>query len=326
VTVQIEDRPLGVFAHELGHCLGLEDLYDKDTAIKTGSSDIAAIYVGEWDLMSTPFRGCVHFSSYNKLKLGWIKPDQLKTVSRGQTQLLKIDPLSLTNQSIYALKIILSRNAYYLVEVRQRIGFDKYLPINGVLIYLVDTTLSTGKVRVQDATPQTNSLGDAAFGIGRNRNPIFKDEKNDLAIVVLREVGLSYIILVTKASGDYKLAANAAETFNNASIAIMRASKEGRTVGLDQANSTLQEAAKAMDSCDFERAITLANEAKNLAEKATKPQVVTETTRPPSEVKSPQQIPSPAQQVGLRVDTIILAGAIIIISTIIGITVRRKWS
>lgn len=185
-TVQIEDRPASVFAHEIGHRLGLSDLYDTALADKLGSSDAAAIYVGRWCLMSTAFQGTVHFCAYNKIALGWIPSERIKTVSPGSSELVTIEPLEIKTQGIQAIKIPLSSQSYYLVEVRRKIGFDKALPDEGVLITFVDETIKGGGfIKVIDAEPSTSSLDDATFDARSGKKNIFIDPGKNLAIVVV---------------------------------------------------------------------------------------------------------------------------------------------
>ncbi|MCP4567761.1 MAG: M6 family metalloprotease domain-containing protein [FCB group bacterium] len=125
------DITIGVFCHELGHAFGLPDLYDTDGSSKG---------VGDWSLMSTgSWNGYLgdspaHPDAWCKAQLGWIDP---VTVT-----------LNLTNQSIPAVesnptvyKIPVdggSANEYFLVENRQKIGYDAHLPGEGLLIWHID--------------------------------------------------------------------------------------------------------------------------------------------------------------------------------------------
>ena len=70
-------RPMGVYAHEFGHILGLPDLYDRDDS--NGDSE----GIGNWCLMAggswngwggdTP----AHMSAWCKQEMGWIEPTVL---------------------------------------------------------------------------------------------------------------------------------------------------------------------------------------------------------------------------------------------------------
>ncbi|MGQ9543751.1 MAG: hypothetical protein ACUVTM_06695, partial [Candidatus Bathyarchaeia archaeon] len=162
--------------------------------------------------------------------------------------------MELANQTTYAIKIPVTESAYYLVEVRQKIGFDKVLPNKGVLIVSVDTTKDMGKLQVMDSNPNTKTLDDATFGVGSEFS-LFKDEKSKLAVYILEEVGLSYRILVTQTGADLSLARKAAEAANEAETSLIQAFKERRTVGLSQANASLQKTLEALNSGNFDKAI-----------------------------------------------------------------------
>jgi len=315
-VVTTEAKPLGVIAHEVGHYLGLMDLYDPSLAVQMGSTDEGAIYAGPWDLMSMVFRGCIHFSAYNKIALGWIIPKQVKVVPAGQTQIVQVDPLELANQTIYAIKIPMTESRYYLIEVRQKIGFDKVLPNSGVLISSILIPANIGRLNIIDANPSTKTLDDATFGIGPKNQFIFKDEEKNLSVIVLEEVGLSYRILVTQASADFNLARKAVEVANEAETSLIQAFKERRTVGLSQANESLQKAIEALNSGNFDKAIILANETRNLAEKATKSEVVSESPTPPT-LLTPQKS-------GLEGNTLVLAAAIIGVSLVAAVFITKK--
>ena len=132
-----EASPVGVFAHELGHDLGLPDLYDTD-----GSSD----GIGVWDVMSTGSwngspRGTspAEFSAWSKIKLGWIAPVVVTSALLGQA----IGQVE-TNATAFKLPIrsAAAGDEYFLVENRERTGFDASLPGGGLLIWHVDDSLS----------------------------------------------------------------------------------------------------------------------------------------------------------------------------------------
>ena len=136
-------RPMGVYAHEFGHILGLPDLYDRDA--DNGSSE----GIGNWCLMAggswngwagdTP----AHMSAWCKQEMGWVDPTVLDTDQGG------VD-IPQTETNAFALKIweddyFWSR--YFLVENRQQTGFDAGLPSNGLMIYHVDENRRWGSNR-----------------------------------------------------------------------------------------------------------------------------------------------------------------------------------
>lgn len=128
---------IGVFAHEFGHIFGLPDLYD---------TDYSSSGLGNWCLMAggtyggngnTPHTP-VHMSAWCKKQLGWITPVNVTTA---------LDNLSVPNVEENQVLYRMWRNAfigpeYFLIENRQKLGFDKHLPNAGLLIYHVDETRS----------------------------------------------------------------------------------------------------------------------------------------------------------------------------------------
>ena len=136
-------RPMGVYAHEFGHILGLPDLYDRDDS--NGDSE----GIGNWCLMAggswngwggdTP----AHMSAWCKQEMGWIEPTVL-----GEDQNSVDIPAAATNA--HALKIWEDDyywNRYFLVENRQLTGFDAELPGSGLLVYHIDENRRWGTNR-----------------------------------------------------------------------------------------------------------------------------------------------------------------------------------
>ncbi|HUS86292.1 MAG TPA: M6 family metalloprotease domain-containing protein, partial [Bacteroidales bacterium] len=121
---------IGIFVHEFCHNLGLPDLYDYD---------YSSYGVGDWCTMSSGIwknegKRPVHLSAWCKIKLGWITPLE---VNGG------IISVSQVENYPQVFKILLDSyqsSQYFLVENRQKDGFDSYLPGSGLLIYHVDET------------------------------------------------------------------------------------------------------------------------------------------------------------------------------------------
>ncbi|MGQ9515592.1 MAG: immune inhibitor A domain-containing protein [Thermoproteota archaeon] len=165
-----EIEPLGVWVHETGHNLGLPDLYDTE-----GNEE----FVGRWDPMAEGAwnhggLSPAHFSSYGKLKLGWIPREQTLDLLMGQDDSIALEALEERERGFKVVRISLGENRYYLVEVRKKVGYDLYLPDSGVLLLYIDESIQSGKgtVRIVDSTPSTASLDDATFDIrtGKPRN------------------------------------------------------------------------------------------------------------------------------------------------------------
>jgi M6 family metalloprotease-like protein len=189
---------VGVLAHEFGHDLGLPDLYD---------TSYQEEFVGDWGLMgSGSWNGPIgvgdspaHMMGYSKAYLGYVNGSQLVEAPLELNTL--VDPLETATTGVHLIKIPVTSLRYYLVEVRQKIGYDTYLPDKGVLISYVDETLSSGSgiVKVIDAHPGTPSKSDAAFDIGTGEAHYYMNADDEFTIVLEEAVGNSYNITVLRA-------------------------------------------------------------------------------------------------------------------------------
>lgn len=129
-----EDAKLGVSAHELGHLLfGFPDLYDID-----GTSE----GIGNWCLMAagswngggdTP----AHPSAWCKANQGWVTVDSVTAAGT-----LEIGDVK-DSRTVFRLWTDGAPGPeYFIVENRQRSGFDSELPGDGLLIWHVDDNQS----------------------------------------------------------------------------------------------------------------------------------------------------------------------------------------
>ncbi|MBK8731056.1 MAG: M6 family metalloprotease domain-containing protein [Tetrasphaera sp.] len=130
-----EDAKLGVSAHELGHLLfGFPDLYDTD-----GTSE----GVGNWCLMgggswngggNTP----AHPSAWCKANQGWVT---VNNVTANGT--ITIPDVKSSHQVHRLWKDGAAGSEYFLLENRQKTGFDAQLPGGGLLLWHVDENKPT---------------------------------------------------------------------------------------------------------------------------------------------------------------------------------------
>lgn len=128
--------PIGVYCHELGHVFGLPDLYDYDYSTSG---------VGRWCVMGTgSYNGGsqtpAQFSAWCKDQLGWVDP-VLVTDNMTDVEI----PMAAWNPVSYRLWSggTLGQE-YFLVENRQRQGYDAALPGSGILIWHIDESVTTG--------------------------------------------------------------------------------------------------------------------------------------------------------------------------------------
>ncbi|KAH3762062.1 immune inhibitor A precursor [Pelomyxa schiedti] len=130
---------IGVFCHELGHALGLPDLYD------TGDSANNGLGLYRWSLMASGSWGGigtdesypVHLDCWCKASLGWLTPTGVLTT--GQYTLHQVED----NAECVLLQPLSNPtpSQYWLIENRQRVSFDYNLQGTGIVIYHIDDTI-----------------------------------------------------------------------------------------------------------------------------------------------------------------------------------------
>ncbi len=172
-------KAIGVFTHEFGHVFGLPDLYDTDnTSEGLGNWCLMAggSYGGDGGHEATPS----HMSAWCKEQLGWTAP----TVITSYQPQYKFRSAEMYPDVVRINVRGQTGGQYFLVENRQKIGYDKYLPNSGLLIFHVDPSRSNNtnesryKVDLEQADGLRNlnlkgnrgDAGDSYPGSNNNRN------------------------------------------------------------------------------------------------------------------------------------------------------------
>ncbi|MDR0428351.1 MAG: M6 family metalloprotease domain-containing protein [Dysgonamonadaceae bacterium] len=119
---------IGVICHELGHIFGAPDFYDTNNGDFEGT--------GNWDLMASGSwnnNGIspAHFNMYQKIQFGWVEP----VILSSPTEVTNM-PNSAENPVAYLIPSHID-DEYYVLENRQKVLFDAYVPGYGLLIYHV---------------------------------------------------------------------------------------------------------------------------------------------------------------------------------------------
>jgi M6 family metalloprotease-like protein len=135
---------IGVVCHELCHVFGADDYYDTDYSSSGG--DYPA--TDEWDLMASgSWNGPnhdgsspAHINMFQKILYDWVQPVELDS-----PQIITDMPNSAENPVAYVVKPY-TNNEMYILENRQKIGFDAYVPGTGLLIYHIHNSAAEGSI------------------------------------------------------------------------------------------------------------------------------------------------------------------------------------
>ena len=129
---------MGVFAHEYGHALGLPDLYDTDDS-SSGIGNWSLMGFGSWNYVNRRGDCPAHMDAWCKYKLQWVTPTRVSGT-------LTNEPITqaATNADVYQMLngSPSTGGEYFLIENRQKIGFDQGLPGAGLLIWHIDESIS----------------------------------------------------------------------------------------------------------------------------------------------------------------------------------------
>ena len=131
----------GTFCHEFGHVLGLPDFYD----INYGTNYTSQLTPNEWDVMDGgAYNGDGHcppnYSAWEKYFMRWTTPENLGTATADLT----LYPNGTEQYNTYqinsagVLQPSIQNGLNYYIECRQKAGWDKYLPAEGMLIWKVN--------------------------------------------------------------------------------------------------------------------------------------------------------------------------------------------
>ena len=123
------NRPdgVGTFVHEFSHVMGLPDLYDTNGVLTCTPGSWSALDYGPYNN-----NGCTppNYGAYERNALGWVEPKILD----------KPEDVTLPeiSQNVFGLIPTEKDSEFFLLENRQRRGWDKYLPGHGMFIWHVD--------------------------------------------------------------------------------------------------------------------------------------------------------------------------------------------
>lgn len=127
-----QDSPdgIGTYTHEFGHILGLPDLYCTDYGAAATKTP------GMWSVMdygsyNNGGRTPCSSSIYERNALGWIDPIVIDNACS-----LSLNNIHDSNEG--AVILTSNKNEFFLFENRQQVGWDKYLPGHGMIVWHID--------------------------------------------------------------------------------------------------------------------------------------------------------------------------------------------
>ncbi|HEY6915253.1 MAG TPA: M6 family metalloprotease domain-containing protein, partial [Paludibacter sp.] len=144
---------IGTFTHEFGHVLGLPDFYNTDNQDSFTLSD--------WDVMDAgPYlnfgRTPPSYSSYERFFLNWLVPTELKGGGN-----FSLETLGTSNKA-YLISQTANHNLngaspssseFFMLENRQKTGWDTYLPGHGMLVTHVNYNAATWAANTPNNDP-----------------------------------------------------------------------------------------------------------------------------------------------------------------------------
>lgn len=143
LSVSNEVDGIGTICHEFSHCFGYPDAYDTNYTRLYG--------MGTWDLMCqgnyngngfTP----AGYTAYEKYAAGWITPIELKE----NTSVSGMKPLA-EGGDAYIFKNPNNSDEYYLIENRQKKGWDAGLAGSGIIINHIDYNLKAWNYNIPNS-------------------------------------------------------------------------------------------------------------------------------------------------------------------------------
>lgn len=164
---------IGTFVHEYGHVLGLPDLYDVNY-----SPDVNVETPGPWSVMAEgcySLNGCIPplYSAYEQWLCRWIEFTEAENYT-------EYDLPALGQEGSQALRISIPKNAdgssfeneYFVVEARDRSGWDLSFPESGLLIWRINYSKTNWTNNNVNSKNGSNLVVHCAGGLN---NPAFTE-------------------------------------------------------------------------------------------------------------------------------------------------------
>jgi len=152
---------IGVICHEFGHVCGLPDFYDTDYSGSGGNCG----GLGNWDEMAGGSwnysgRRPPIFNAWSRMYLRWANPVELSGVES-----VILDSAYTSNEIRYFMSP--TSDEFFMMENRQKVGFDAGIPGHGLLIFHIDMNSSRWNDNSLNCNPYRQAFDlEEADGLG----------------------------------------------------------------------------------------------------------------------------------------------------------------
>jgi M6 family metalloprotease-like protein len=165
---------IGVAAHEFGHLLDLPDLYSTQSN-NEAAGNYSLMAGGPW--LNNERTPCLN-DAWSRIRMGWVTPTVIT-----DTALYTLPYAVVDSDMVFRINTSVA-NEYYLLENRQRKGFDMYLPSKGLAIWHINTNrarlLSEASNNVNNDTSQLGVGIMQADGLRHLERNINRGDASDL--------------------------------------------------------------------------------------------------------------------------------------------------
>ncbi len=193
------DAPIWkVLAHEIGHNFALPDYYITSRPERE-AKDWAGLTPGPFDMMAHISARGNELLAWNRLKLGWLKPEEFVCLSQsGFWQTVSLTPVASQSPGQKAVIVPLNAFSAMVVESRQAIGSDSGLAQSetGLLVYTIDSRIGSGEGPIR-IIPRTNEYSSVTWSpslpdkLRHLKAPLRPGDRIKFGDVTIENIGVS---------------------------------------------------------------------------------------------------------------------------------------
>ena len=181
---------IGIMVHELGHDLALPDLYDTNPGGNSTDAEGVGVWSvmggGSWSFVAGQFQGATPtlLDAWSKTYEGWLTPTRVSGTLLSQS-IANVENNATAYQLLdnprgvdWTFQQTSGTGEYFLVENRQKTGYDASLPGCGLLIWHIDETRTSSNSANADETRKLVDL-EEADGLANLDNKVNRGDAGD---------------------------------------------------------------------------------------------------------------------------------------------------